>query len=70
MADVASPVTGSVFQINTEVGATVSEGDELIVLESMKMEVPVEAPINGTVAEIKVEIGQSVNEGDILAVVN
>jgi acetyl-CoA carboxylase biotin carboxyl carrier protein len=70
MADVASPVTGSVFQVNTEVGARVSTGDELIVLESMKMEVPVEAPIDGTVAELRVEVGQTVNEGDILAVVN
>ena len=70
MADVASPVTGSVFQVNCAVGDKVSTGDEMIVLESMKMEVPVEAPIDGTVAELKVEVGQTVNEGDILAVVN
>ncbi len=70
MVDIVSPVTGSVFQVNTEVGAKVSAGDELIVLESMKMEVPVEAPIDGTVTELRVEVGGAVNEGDVLAVMS
>jgi acetyl-CoA carboxylase biotin carboxyl carrier protein len=70
MADVVSPVTGSVFQVNCAVGDTVSAGDELIVLESMKMEVPVEAPQDGTVSELRVEVGNTVNEGDVLAVVS
>ena len=70
MADVLSPVTGSVFQVNCAVGDQVSTGDELIVLESMKMEVPVEAPQDGSIQEILVTVGQPVNEGDRLLVIS
>ena len=66
--DVEAHITGTVFRIETEVGASVSEGDVLIVIESMKMELPVEAPGAGTVAEIRVEEGQSVEEGQVLVV--
>ncbi len=61
-------MTGSVWKIETSVGREVDEEDVLLILESMKMEIPVEAPSAGRVAEIRVEEGQSVNEGDILVV--
>lgn len=63
---VEAHITGTVFRIETELGAEVGEGDVLVVIESMKMEMPVEAPCRGRVSEIKVEEGQSVGEGDIL----
>ncbi len=61
-------ITGTVFRIETRVGADVSEGDVVAILESMKMEMPVESPRAGRVAEIRVEEGQSVEEGDLLVV--
>ena len=66
MADVPAPMAGTVFQILVVVGDTVGEADELIILESMKMEIPVEAPVAGTVGSVAVEVGQSVQEGDRL----
>jgi acetyl-CoA carboxylase biotin carboxyl carrier protein len=66
--DVEAHITGTVFRIDTRVGVGVSEGDELVILESMKMEMPVESPCAGTVSEIRVEEGQSVEEGDVLVV--
>jgi acetyl-CoA carboxylase biotin carboxyl carrier protein len=68
LTQVEAHITGTVFRIDTQVGARVSEGDELVILESMKMEMPVEAPSAGLVSEIKVEEGQSVEEGDVLVV--
>jgi biotin carboxyl carrier protein len=59
---------GTILRIETEIGARVSESDVLLILESMKMEMPVEAPVAGRVAEIRVEEGQSVAEGDVLIV--
>jgi acetyl-CoA carboxylase biotin carboxyl carrier protein len=61
-------ITGTVFRIETRVGADVGAGDVVAILESMKMEMPVEAPRAGRVAEIPVEEGQSVEEGDLLVV--
>ncbi len=63
---VEAHITGTIFKIETQVGAQVSEGDVLVIIESMKMEMPVEAPSAGRVAEIVVEEGQSVEEGDVL----
>jgi acetyl-CoA carboxylase biotin carboxyl carrier protein len=68
-ATVAAPITGRVFKVEVAVGATVAAGAELLVLESMKMEIPVEAPCAGRVAEIRVREGDSVEEGDVLAVI-
>ncbi len=64
--NVEAHITGTVFSIETEVGAQIREGDVLVVIESMKMELPVEAPSGGKVAEIRVEEGQSVEEGEVL----
>jgi len=52
------------------VGATVGQGDELVILESMKMEIPVEAPKAGTVTEVRVAPEDQVSEGDVLVVLD
>ncbi len=69
MADVAAHITGTVWKIEVKVGQTVSAGDTLVILESMKMEMPVEATEGGTVKEIRCKESQPVNEGDVLVVV-
>jgi acetyl-CoA carboxylase biotin carboxyl carrier protein len=61
-------VTGSVWKIECSVGDEVAEGDILLILESMKMEIPMEADEGGRVAEILCEEGQAVSEGDVLLV--
>ena len=66
--EVAAHITGTVWKIETEVGSNVSEGDILVILESMKMEMPVEAENGGKVLEIRCAEGQAVNEGDVLVV--
>jgi acetyl-CoA carboxylase biotin carboxyl carrier protein len=68
--DVKAHITGVVFQIPTKPGDAVAAGDAVIVLESMKMEIPVEAPRAGKVREIKVAEGQTVQEGDTVAVID
>ena len=65
---VRAHITGTVWKIEVKVGDTVSEGQTVVILESMKMEMPVEAEDPGKVAEIRVEEGQSVSEGDVLVV--
>jgi acetyl-CoA carboxylase biotin carboxyl carrier protein len=65
---VEAHITGTVFRIETTVGAQVSAGDVLVVIESMKMEMPVEAPRSGRISAIRVQEGQSVEEGDVLVV--
>jgi acetyl-CoA carboxylase biotin carboxyl carrier protein len=68
--NVKAHITGVVFQITTKPGDPVAAGDAVIVLESMKMEIPVESPRAGTVREIKVAEGQTVQEGDTVAVLD
>ena len=68
MADVAAHITGTVWKIEVKVGQTVAAGDVLVILESMKMEMPVEATDPGTVKEIRCKEAQPVNEGDVLVV--
>ena len=68
--NVEAHITGTVWKIEKAVGDAVEEGDVIVILESMKMEMPVEAPESGTIKEIKVEEGQAVNEGDVLAVLD
>ena len=68
--DVKAHITGVVFQITSKAGDNVAAGDPVIVLESMKMEIPVEAPRAGVVREIKVAEGQTVQEGDTVAVID
>ncbi len=68
VTQVEAHITGTVFKIETSVGTQVEPGDVLVVIESMKMEMPVEAPCPGRVSEIRVEEGQSVEEGETLVV--
>ena len=68
MPDVEAHITGTVWKIECQVGQEIEEGDTLVILESMKMEMPVEAEDDGTVKEIKCEEGQAVSEGDPLVV--
>jgi acetyl-CoA carboxylase biotin carboxyl carrier protein len=66
MADVAAHITGTVWKIQVAVGDQVEAEQPLVILESMKMEMPVEAPHAGTVSQIHVTEGQAVDEGDTL----
>ena len=68
MADIEAHITGNVWKIGVAVGDTIEDGDTVVILESMKMEIPVEAEDDGTVKEIRCEEGQSVSEGDVLVV--
>ena len=66
--DVTAHITGTIWKINVELGDAVDEGDEVLILESMKMEMPLEAESGGTVDEIRCAEGDSVSEGDTLLV--
>ena len=68
MPDVEAHITGTVWKVECKVGQEVEEGDTVVILESMKMEMPVEAEDDGTVKEIACEEGQAVSEGDTLVV--
>ena len=68
MPDVEAHITGTVWKIEVAMGDQVEEGDTVVILESMKMEMPVEAEDDGVVAQISCEEGQSVSEGDTLVV--
>ena len=67
---VPAHITGTVWKIQKKVGETVAAGEVLIILESMKMEMELEAPVAGTVAEIRCQEGQAVAEGDVLVVLS
>ena len=68
MAGIEAHITGTVWKIEVGVGDTIEEGDTVVILESMKMEMPVEAEDAGRVKEILCEEGQAVNEGDTLVI--
>jgi len=65
--EVKAHIAGVVFQVVANPGDKVGAGDPIIVLESMKMEIPVEAPRAGTVTELRVKEGEAVQEGDTVA---
>jgi biotin carboxyl carrier protein len=64
---VEAQVIGKIFKVVAKVGDTVSAGDEIVILDSMKMEIPVVAPQDGTVASINVKEGDAVEVGDVIA---
>jgi biotin carboxyl carrier protein len=66
MTEVRAEITANVWQVPAEVGAQVSAGQELVILESMKMEIPVEAPSAGTVTAVHVQPDDQVTEGALL----
>jgi acetyl-CoA carboxylase biotin carboxyl carrier protein len=67
--DVLADMVANVWKVIVAPGDPVAEGDPLVILESMKMEIPVESPAGGTVREIRVREGGVVQEGDVIAVV-
>jgi biotin carboxyl carrier protein len=69
VTEVHAEITANVWQVHVEAGQSVAEGDTLVILESMKMEIPVEAPVAGTVTDVKVKPEDQVQEGDLIAVI-
>jgi acetyl-CoA carboxylase biotin carboxyl carrier protein len=69
MTEVKAELVGNLWKIVTEVGQQVEEDDTLMILESMKMEIPVTTPVSGTIREILVREGDVVQEGQTVAVV-
>ena len=65
--EVKSEIPGKVIRIEVGVGDSVAEDDALIMVESMKMEIPIPAPIGGTVVEILVADGEVLTEGQVVA---
>lgn len=65
--EVRAEITANVWQVPVAVGQEVAEGDELAILESMKMEIPVIAPCSGTVTAVHVAPDDQVTEGDLIA---
>lgn len=66
---VKSPIVGTVWKIQVAVGDTVAEEDDIMILESMKMEIPIEAEVGGVIASLGVKEGDQVAEGDVLATI-
>ena len=66
MHKVRSEITGSVWKVEVAVGQTVAEGDTLVIVESMKMEIPISAPASGVVAEIFVAEGEPVADDQVV----
>lgn len=64
---VRADVSGSIWKVQTSVGATVAEGDELFIIESMKMEIPVTAPSDGVVKTIAVKESEQIEENQVIA---
>ena len=67
--EVTSEVTGNVWKIQAKVGDVLAEEDVIMILESMKMEIPVEAPFGGELVELLVAEEDSVDEGQVVAVI-
>jgi biotin carboxyl carrier protein len=63
------PITGKIISVNVAIGDTVSEGDVICMLESMKMENPILTPVGGTVIEVDVQEDQVVKPGEVIAVI-
>jgi acetyl-CoA carboxylase biotin carboxyl carrier protein len=68
--EVRAHITGTVWKIEKAAGSQVGEGETVVILESMKMEMPVEAPCKGTVREIRVKEGEPVDEGKVVAIID
>ena len=70
MPEIKAEITANVWQVRVEVGQRVDTGDELVILESMKMEIPVLSPLAGTITEVRVAPEDKVREGDVVAVID
>jgi acetyl-CoA carboxylase biotin carboxyl carrier protein len=69
MADVTMPMNGKVIAVKAEVGQQVEEDEELVIIEAMKMELPVVAVATGAVKEVKAKVGDTYQVGDVLVVI-
>lgn len=68
--EVKAGAAGKVFKIEANVGQSVKKGDAVLIIEAMKMEIPVVAPEDGTVASINVAVGDAIDAGTVLATLN
>ena len=68
--EVLAEMVANVWKVLVKEGDEVAEGDTLVILESMKMEIPVEATVGGTISELSVQEGGVVQEGDTIAVID
>jgi len=68
--EILAPLAGKIIQMDMEVGKTVEEDEEILVIEAMKMETPVFAPCSGMIKDIKVKQGDDVEEDDLLAIID
>jgi acetyl-CoA carboxylase biotin carboxyl carrier protein len=69
MSEVVASMAGNVWKVLVKVGDQIEEDQDVVILESMKMEIPIAAEFDGTVKEVKVNEGDFVNEGDIILVI-
>ncbi len=69
MSDVTAPMAGKIIEVKVKVGDTVNENDEVLILEAMKMEMPIVATTSGKITEIKCQKGDSVGADDVLVVI-
>ena len=70
MAEIRAEMVANVWKVVTSQGAQVDDGDTLVILESMKMEIPVLAESSGTVTKLAVAEGDVIQEGDLIAVID
>lgn len=70
MEQIRAEMVANVWQIAAKVGAKIAEGDTIVILESMKMEIPVIAETSGVLTELAVKEGDVIQEGDLIAVVS
>ena len=68
MEELRAPMVGRIIEVMVEPGARVDEEDEVLVLESMKMQIPITAPRACTIREVRVSAGSTVQEGDVLLI--
>ncbi|NLC21294.1 MAG: biotin/lipoyl-binding carrier protein [Halomonadaceae bacterium] len=69
LIDVKTEITGNVWKIEANEGDTVTEGQVLVILESMKMEIPILSPEDGALKELRIKEGDVTTEGDVVAVI-
>jgi glutaconyl-CoA/methylmalonyl-CoA decarboxylase subunit gamma len=71
MADeiVEAPAPGKILRIHAEAGKPIAKGDRILIMEALKMELPIVAPVGGTLQTLNVSAGQAVEAGDTLAVI-
>jgi acetyl-CoA carboxylase biotin carboxyl carrier protein len=65
--EVCAQITGNVWKVLVKPGDRVASGDTLVILESMKMEIPIEAEDDGSIVEVRVKEGDAINEGAVVA---